>query len=144
MVAHSYAGFVAYGAGENAAGEIGRLVLLDAFIPLDGETMADHVGERGDQYRASAAKDPAGWPRRRRPRCSASARRTPPGPTALMTPQPVQTYLQPIEIIGAVEAIPDKRYISCTSPGLASLEESKRRIAKTGRPAASWPADTTR
>ena len=56
LVAHSYAGFPAYGAAEQTA--IGRLVLLDAFIPRDGETMADHVGERGDQYRAAAADDP--------------------------------------------------------------------------------------
>ena len=36
-----------------AASNIASLVLLDAFIPLHGETMADHVGERGDQYRAA-------------------------------------------------------------------------------------------
>jgi pimeloyl-ACP methyl ester carboxylesterase len=50
LVAHSYAGFVAYGVAERNAAAIGRLVLLDAFIPGEGETMADHVGERGDQY----------------------------------------------------------------------------------------------
>ena len=53
-----------------------------------------------------------------------------------MTPQPVQTYLQPIELTGAVDAIADKMYISCTSPGLATLEESKRRIAAVGMPIA--------
>ena len=99
VVAHSYAGFPAYGAAERTA--IGRLVLLDAFIPRDGETMADHVGERGDQYRAAAADDP-GW-------------LAPAPPAAVlgvgeadvewvdssMTPQPVQTYLQPIALTGA-------------------------------------------
>ena len=47
LVAHSYAGFVAYGVAETAAAAIDRLVLLDGFVPRDGETMADHVGERG-------------------------------------------------------------------------------------------------
>jgi alpha/beta hydrolase family protein len=126
LVAHSYAGFPAYGAAEKVA--VGRLVLLDAFIPRDGEAAADHVGERGDQYRAAAAVDP-GW-------------LAPPPPAAVlgvpeadipwvesrMTPQPVQTYLQPITLTGAAEAL-DRLYICCTTPALGSIEESKRRVA---------------
>jgi pimeloyl-ACP methyl ester carboxylesterase len=136
LVAHSYAGFVAYGLADRNAAAIGRLVLLDAFIPRDGETMAEHVGERGDQYRATAAKDPdwlappppisvlgvgeedAGWAEPR------------------MTPQPVQTYLQPATVGPGMEFIASKLYISCTSPGLATLAESKRRIAEAGWPVA--------
>jgi hypothetical protein len=53
-----------------------------------------------------------------------------------MTPQPVQTYLQPIALTGGVDAIEDRGYISCTSPGLPTLEESKRRIAAVGMPTA--------
>jgi hypothetical protein len=66
LVAPSYAGFVAFGMGEQAAAAIAHLVLLDGFVPLDGEAMADHIGERGPLYREEAAKDP-GWtlPRRR-------------------------------------------------------------------------------
>jgi hypothetical protein len=126
LVAHSYAGFPAHGAVEQVA--VRRLVLLDAFIPRDGEAAADHVGERGDQYRAAAADDP-GW-------------LAPPPPAAVlgvpeadiawvqsrMTPQPVQTYLQPIALTGAAEAL-DRHYISCTAPALASIDESKRRVA---------------
>jgi pimeloyl-ACP methyl ester carboxylesterase len=136
LVAHSYAGFVAYGLADRSAAAIGRLVLLDAFIPRDGETMADHVGERGDQYRAAAAEDPdwlapappisvlgvseedASWAEPR------------------MTPQPVQTYLQPATVGPGMEFIASKLYISCTSPALATLDESKRRIAEAGWPIA--------
>ena len=134
LVAHSYAGFVAFGAAEKAAGEIGRLVLLDAFIPLDGETMAEHVGERGDQYRASAADDPGFLAPAPPAAVLGVAEEDLAWVDGLMTPQPVQTYLQPIELTGAVDAIADTRYISCTSPGLATLEESKRRIAAVGMP----------
>jgi hypothetical protein len=126
LVAHSYAGFPAHGAAERVG--VGRLVLLDAFIPRSGETMADHVGERGDQYRAAAADDPA-W-------------QAPAPPAAVlgvaeadlewvdgaMTPQPVQTYLQPITLTGAAERV-DRFYIDCTTPSLATLDESKRRMA---------------
>jgi pimeloyl-ACP methyl ester carboxylesterase len=136
LVAHSYAGFVAYGLADRSAAAIGRLVLLDAFIPRDGETMADHVGERGDQYRKAAAEDPD-W-------------LAPPPPISVlgvseedatwaeprMTPQPVQTYLQPATVGPGMEFIASKLYISCTSPALATLDESKRRIAEAGWPVA--------
>jgi pimeloyl-ACP methyl ester carboxylesterase len=134
LVAHSYAGFVAYGVADRNAAAIGRLVLLDSFIPRDGETMADHVGERGDQYRAAAAEDP-GW-------------LAPSPPIAVLgvsgedaewaeprlTPQPVQTYLQPLSVGPGMEWIAEKLYIACTTPALATLDESRRRVADAG-----WP-----
>jgi len=136
LVAHSYAGFVAYGLADRNAAAIGRLVLLDAFIPRDGDTMADHVGERGDEYRAAAAKNPD-W-------------LAPAPPISVLgvseedavwaeprlTPQPVQTYLQAAKVGPGMEFVPEKLYISCTSPALASIDESKRRIAEAGWPIA--------
>jgi len=128
LVAHSYAGFAAYGLADRNAAAIGRLVLLDAFIPRDGETMADHVGERGDQYRAAAADDP-GW---LAPAPPAAVLGVGEGDVewvdGAMTPQPVQTYLQPIALTGAAEKL-DRFYIDCTTPSLATLDESKRRMA---------------
>jgi len=128
LVAHSYAGFVAFGLADRNAAAIGRLVLLDAFIPRDGEMMADHVGERGDQYRAAAADDP-GW---LAPAPPAAVLGVGEGDVewvdGAMTPQPVQTYLQPIALTGAAEKL-DRFYIDCTTPSLATLDESKRRMA---------------
>jgi pimeloyl-ACP methyl ester carboxylesterase len=136
LVAHSYAGFVAYGVADRNAAAIGRLVLLDAFIPRDGETMADHIAGRGDEYRAAGGEDPdwlapappigvlgvseedAAWAEPR------------------LTPQPVQTYLQPASVGPGMEWIASKLYISCTSPSLATLDESKRRVAEAGWPTA--------
>jgi pimeloyl-ACP methyl ester carboxylesterase len=134
LVAHSYAGFVAFGLADRNAGAIGRLVLLDAFIPRDGETMADHVGPRGDDYRKAAAENPD-W-------------LAPAPPIAVLgvwgeeaawaeprlTPQPVQTYLQPASVGPGMEFVASKLYISCTDPALPSLDESKRRIGEAG-----WP-----
>ena len=131
LVAHSYAGFPAYGAAERAP--ISRLVLLDAFIPRDGDTMADHVGERGDQYRAAAADDP-GW---LAPAPPATVLGVADADTdwvdGSMTPQPVQTYLQAIALTGAADRL-DRLYIDCTTPSLPTLDESKRRIAEAGAP----------
>jgi pimeloyl-ACP methyl ester carboxylesterase len=129
LVAHSYAGFVAYGAAERTA--VGRLVLLDSFIPRDGETMAEHVGERGDQYRAAAADDP-GWLAPAPPAAVLGvAEEDQAWVDAAMTPQPVQTYLQPIALSGAAERL-DRHYISCTAPALATIDESRRRMADEG------------
>jgi pimeloyl-ACP methyl ester carboxylesterase len=131
-VAHSYAGFVAYGAAERT-GAIGELVLLDSFIPRDGETMADHVGERGDQYRAAAADDPD-WLAPAPPAAVLGvAEEDRAWVDRAMTPQPVQTYLQPIALTGAAELLP-RRYISCVDPGLPTIDESRRRMAADGVP----------
>jgi pimeloyl-ACP methyl ester carboxylesterase len=133
LVAHSYAGFVAFGVAETAAAAIDRLVLIDGFVPRDGETMADHVGERGPQYRDAAASDPGYLI----PAPPAAVLGVPADDTWVeprMTPQPVATYLQPLAVTGAVAGITDKSYISCTAPALPVLEESKRRIAEAG-----WP-----
>jgi pimeloyl-ACP methyl ester carboxylesterase len=134
LVAHSYAGFVAHGVADRNAGAIRRLILLDAFIPRDGETMAEHVGERGDQYRAAASEDPD-WLAPAPPISvlgvggEAAAWAEP-----RLTAQPVHTYLQPLAVGGGIDRIADKLYISCTSPALATLVESRRRIAEAG-----WP-----
>jgi pimeloyl-ACP methyl ester carboxylesterase len=131
LVAHSYAGFVAYGAAERAA--IGRLVLLDSFIPRHGETMAEHIAERGDQYRAAAADDP-GWLAPAPPAAVLGvAEEDCAWVDGAMTAQPVQSYLQPIALSGAAERL-DRHYIACTTPALATIDESKRRMADEGVP----------
>jgi pimeloyl-ACP methyl ester carboxylesterase len=82
LVAHSYAGFVAFGVAERAASAIESLVLLDAFIPC--------TARRWPTTWARAATSTAPPPRRirtgsrprRPPPCSASPRRISPGSTA--------------------------------------------------------------
>jgi pimeloyl-ACP methyl ester carboxylesterase len=134
LVAHSYAGFVAYGMAEQGAAAIAHLVLLDGFVPMDGEAVADHVGERGTLYREEAAKDP-GW----------TFPPPPPGAFGVTEPQdiewtqarltehPVMSYVQPLQLSDAIAALQRKTYISCTTPALAVLDESKRRIGEDDR-----------
>jgi pimeloyl-ACP methyl ester carboxylesterase len=136
LVAHSYAGFVAFGLADRNASAIGRLVLLDAFIPRDGETMADHVGSRREEYMAAAAENPD-WLAPAPPISVLGVT----GEAAVwaeprLTPQPVQTYLQPATVGPGMEFVASKLYIACTDPGLATLDESRRRIAEAGWPTA--------
>ena len=140
LVAHSYAGFVAAGVVARAHERIGRLVLLDGFVPATDEAMTHHVGERGAQYRAAFEEDPD-W-------------RIPPAPLHALgvtdpadvawaeprlTAQPVRTYLEPA---GAVDlrVIANRLYIVCTAPGLPVLEESRSRVRAAGWPVAELAA----
>jgi pimeloyl-ACP methyl ester carboxylesterase len=136
LVAHSYAGFVAYGVADRNAAAIGRLVLLDAFIPRDGDTMAEHIGGRRDQYLLAAAEDP-GWLAPAPPIAALGVgEEDADWAEPRLTPQPVQTYLQPLTVGPGMEWIAEKLYIACTSPALPNLDESRRRVAEAGWPVA--------
>ena len=45
LVGHSYGGCVISAVAEHAAASIGSIVFLDAFVPEDGESVADLAGE---------------------------------------------------------------------------------------------------
>jgi pimeloyl-ACP methyl ester carboxylesterase len=134
LVAHSYAGFVAFGMDEQRAAAITHLVLLDGFVPRDGEAMVDHIGERAPLYREEAAKDP-GWTFPPPPPGAFGV--TEPGDVEWteerLTEHPVMSYVQPLEGSDATAGIERKTYISCTTPALAVLHESKRRIREDER-----------
>jgi len=51
LVGHSYGGMVATGAADRAADRIARLVYLDAFVPRDGQSLFDLVGEAATAIR---------------------------------------------------------------------------------------------
>jgi pimeloyl-ACP methyl ester carboxylesterase len=115
LVGHSYAGFVISGVAEEVEDRIARFVLLDAFIPEDGDSMAS-----------------AGTPATREATTAAIARgdiTVPPRAAAaflvndadqtwvdrLCGPQPIGTLIQPVRLTGARERIADKLYIRASA-----------------------------
>jgi pimeloyl-ACP methyl ester carboxylesterase len=133
LVAHSYAGFVAAGVVARRPEAIAKLVLIDGFVPETGQAMTDQIGERGPAYIAEAERDP-GW-------------RIPPAPItalgvsdpadvawagALLTPQPVQTYLQRVPGPVDFSVVGDRTYVACLEPALPVLDESRARVRATG------------
>lgn len=102
LVGHSYGGVVITGAAEKIAGDIASIVYLDAFIPEDGQSMADITKRElpttgsAPPYPAKAmnvnAKDEA-WV------------------NVKMTPQPINTYRQKVSVTGAYKKIAKKAYI---------------------------------
>ena len=105
LVAHSYGGFVATGAVERVAERVASIVYVDAFIPDDGQSFEDVMGEKlsgslvpvpeiGDNEYATKAEGER--------------------IAALSTPQPVGTFTEPLKHTSAYNNIGRKTYILAT------------------------------
>ena len=105
LVAHSYGGFVATGVAERAAGRIASIVYLDAFIPHNGQSFADIMGDMpegpvvavpeigGNEYPTEAERQRV---------------------AALATPQPTGTFTERLKVSGAYLSIARKTFILAT------------------------------
>ena len=117
LVGHSYGGIVATGVTDRVAERIAHLVYLDAFVPRDGQSLADLTGAAAHARVLAAAREHGdGW-------------RVPPNPmppdtsaddlawaTPLRIMQPLKTFEQKLRLTGAVEQL-SRSYIYCTRPG---------------------------
>ena len=105
LVAHSYGGFVATGVLERAADRVASVVYVDAFIPDDGQSFADIMGETltgpvipvpeiGDnEYPTKAESDRV---------------------ARLATPQPTGTFTERLKVTSAYLKVSRKTYILAT------------------------------
>lgn len=110
------------GAADLAADRLAHLVFLDAFVPEDGQSLFDLLRpERRDLYRRGAQEDGEGW-------------RVPPPPpqalgitdearaawlTAMLTPQPLRTFEQPVRLTDTSAVVLPRSYVHCTTGPLA-------------------------
>lgn len=118
LVGHSYGGMVIAGAADHASDRLAHLVFLDAFVPEDGQSLFDLLRpERRDLYRQGARTQGEGW-------------RVPAPPpqalgitgevqarwlAAMLTPQPLRTFEQPVRLTNPMGAAFYRTYIHCTS-----------------------------
>ena len=114
LIGHSYGGMVATGVADRARDRISQMIYLDAFVPQDGQSLADLVpAEQNERTRAAAAKGD-GW-------------RVPPNPTPSDTspedhawiadrrvPQPIQCFEQPLTFQNGKLHLP-RSYIRATA-----------------------------
>ena len=135
LIGHSYGGMVATGAADRAADRISRVVYLDAFVPRNGQALIDlQAPERRARLQESAQTAGDGW-------------RLPPNPmppdtseadAAWANPrrvtQPLQTFLQPLRLTGAVERLP-RTYVYCKR---ARPEDTFRQFAERARAEPGW------
>jgi pimeloyl-ACP methyl ester carboxylesterase len=62
LVGHSYGGMVATGVADRARERLKQLIYYDAFVPKNGQSLADFRGPNGGaEMKALAAKDGDGW-----------------------------------------------------------------------------------
>jgi pimeloyl-ACP methyl ester carboxylesterase len=61
LIGHSYGGMVATGVADRAPERIAQLIYLDAFVPQDGQALADFWSEAERQRRMDGVKAGDGW-----------------------------------------------------------------------------------
>lgn len=128
LVGHSYGGFVVRGVADRIPDAISDVIYLDAFVPDNGEAVLDYAGDRAAAIRDLASHDPsAGLP----PLSPASFGISDPTQSAWvsrrMTPQPVNTYVQPL-VIAKGEHSHRRSYIACMNPKLEVFDATRARI----------------
>jgi pimeloyl-ACP methyl ester carboxylesterase len=114
LAGHSYGGVPISGAADQAADRISSIVYLDAFVPRDGQTVAEIAMASGGPPTDPDAANPA------IPEPALSM----PVPQALMnefgipeserwkyTPMPIAVGSEPIRLTGAIENIPRRTYV---------------------------------
>ena len=115
LAGHSYGGMVITGAASRAAGRIRSLFYLDAFVPEDGQSLADLRGPGAhDDLRAQAAANnglipPIGHAPRdgMTALAQANARRR--------RPMPIAFFTDPVVLTGAENTIRNRTYVYATS-----------------------------
>jgi pimeloyl-ACP methyl ester carboxylesterase len=112
LVAWSYAGFVGSGALESIGDRVSSVVWLDAYIPADGQRVADFAAEpvrKGIQ--AAIGKGEAGVRGSPTYPPSVVAERDRVFAESKVTPHPIGTYLQQVKLSGALQKVAKKTYI---------------------------------
>ena len=127
LAGHSYAGMVITGVASRDASRLGRLVYIDAFVPLNGESAMDLIpADVANMFRGMA--DPA-----QNAIASPGMPDAPPGSyDARLTAHPWRTMSDPIALGG--ETTLPVTYVRCVSddPLAALLDKSAARARERG------------
>ncbi len=127
LCGHSYGGFVIAGVAEHVPERIAGLVFLDAFVPENGQTMHDAVGERGRDAQLATVIDNA----------------IPPIPAAKFNvneadrawvdaqcvPQPLGTFTEQLTLTGAIDRVPKRAYVRAAGYPNPNFDRYRDRLA---------------
>lgn len=122
LVAHSYAGFVAIKVADLLPQVLNRLVLLESFLPTNGQSMLEAAQLDVDQETQTIAEHQGQWPAPTREELRQQGHLSDPQVDYLakqLTPHPGKTVTEPL----LIDHIPMKvplTYISTSPPGLVS------------------------
>jgi pimeloyl-ACP methyl ester carboxylesterase len=132
LVGHSYGGFVISEVAEQAASALRAIVFLDAFLPDDGQSLADiaapRVRELIAQARSRGETTLAAFP--------ATVFNVNEADRAwvdtLCTPHPLRTMVEPASLSGARDRIARKAYIRATEYPSATYDAALARTRAAG------------
>lgn len=99
LVGYSYGGMIISPVADRVPHRISQLVYLDAFVPRDGESLADIMPELTGQMEAVAKETGEGW---RVPRTPAHPRKT---------PQPIRPFRDPVSLKNPAAAAIPRTYV---------------------------------
>lgn len=118
LVGNSYSGMVITGVADQVPDRIGHLIYVDAFVPVDGESVFDLVTPSlRSQFVAQAYTQGDGW--RVSPLSDGDPRRM---------AQPIKTLQQPIRLNGDSGSSVPRTFIRCTDPRSPSIDASEERV----------------
>ncbi|WP_192489554.1 alpha/beta fold hydrolase [Agrobacterium sp. AGB01] len=127
LVGHSYGGFPATAAAHRLGAQVKQLILLDAFLPFDGEMFLDHAPSIRDQYRKMAKAD-ANW---HIPPLSSAAfgveEQDQYWVDARLTPHPVGGYFERVSL-DSRPSVFRKTYLRCSQAPGELLQKSVGRV----------------
>ena len=131
LVGHSYGGMVASGVAHRVPDRIRRVVLLDAFLPEDGESVVDALRAAGSESGIGDMVAGAGAGPIIPPWVEPDA----PWPTDV--PHPLRTFTQPVQLGNpAAERLPGT-YILTVDPGAEPEDDSFAAFARRAE-ARAW------
>jgi pimeloyl-ACP methyl ester carboxylesterase len=135
LLGHSYGGMVATGVADRAASRIAQRVYLDAFVPMDGQSVFDLIPAKARERNEEQARSQGdGWllPANPLPPDTEQADVAWALPRRRM--QPIEAFRTPVRLSGAADALP-RSYIYCTRSGPGDVF---RRFADVARHSAAW------
>jgi pimeloyl-ACP methyl ester carboxylesterase len=117
LIGHSYGGMVTTGVADRVPERIRRVVYLDAFAPIDGQSLFDLVGPKVEAtMRAGAAKDGDGWKLPLNPMPADTSAEDQAWAIPRRRPQPIKTFEQRIRLQSS-QPVPPRYYIYAKRSG---------------------------
>jgi pimeloyl-ACP methyl ester carboxylesterase len=134
LCGHSYGGMIITGVAEQMQTAVDSIVYLDAFVPLDDESVFDLTGSAvHEALRAAQAKGLIAVPPRSAEAFGVNVRDRA-WVDGKNTPQPIATFTETIKVTGAAERIARKIYIRAATYPSPGFDKALARV-KAG---ASW------
>jgi pimeloyl-ACP methyl ester carboxylesterase len=134
LVGHSYGGMVATGVADRARERIKQLIYYDAFVPRNGQSLADFRGPNGAaEMKALAAKEGDGWLLPSNPIPPDTSAEDMKWISALRMKQPLACFEQKVAL--SAELTLPRSYIKCSRIGPVDVFKPFMDRAK----AEGWP-----